>query len=124
MGNFSFLFGKTDLRRQVSDTFAKLVQYFYYIVNGDFVFSKKNTYTYSPLYLTMATTIQVSKELQRELMKRKLFDRETYEEVIWDLIEDCMELSERTIEELQRSREEIRSGKSHTLLEVKKELGL
>lgn len=72
----------------------------------------------------MATTIQVSEELQQELIKRKLFDRETYEEVIWDLIEDCMELSERTIQELKGSREEIRSGKSHKLSEVKKELGL
>ena len=72
----------------------------------------------------MATTIQVSGELQQELIKRKLFDRETYEEVIWDLIEDCMELNERTIEELQISREEVRSGRSHTLSVVKKELGL
>ena len=72
----------------------------------------------------MATTIQVSEELQHELVKRKLFDRETYEEVIWDLIEDCMELNDATKKELERSREEILSGKSHTLSEVKKELGL
>jgi len=37
------------------------------------------------------TTIQVSNILHNELIKRKLFDRETYEEVIWDLIEDTRE---------------------------------
>ena len=35
----------------------------------------------------MATTIQISEGLQTELSKRKLFDRETYEEVIWDALE-------------------------------------
>ena len=34
----------------------------------------------------MATTIQISEELQEELNKKKFFDRETYEEVIWDLM--------------------------------------
>jgi len=72
----------------------------------------------------MVTTIQVSGELQQELLARKLFDRETYEEVIWDLIEDNMELNDATKKELQRAREEIRSGKSYTLSEVKKELGI
>ncbi len=72
----------------------------------------------------MVTTIQVSGELQQELLARKLFDRETYEEVIWDLIEDSMELNDTTKKELQRAREEIRSGKSYTLSEVKKELGI
>ncbi len=70
----------------------------------------------------MVTTIQVSGELQQELLKRKLFDRETYEEVIWDLIEDCMELNDAAKKELETAREEIRSGKSYTLSEVKKEL--
>ena len=87
-------------------------------------FAQKITYTYSSLYSTMVTTIQVSEDLQKELQKRKLYDRETYEEVIWDLIEDCMELNETTKNELERSREEIRSGKSHTLAEVRKELGI
>ncbi len=44
----------------------------------------------------MATTIQVSTELAEELKKRKLYEKETYEEVIWDIIEDTLELSEET----------------------------
>jgi len=72
----------------------------------------------------MATSIQISEELQKELIKRKFFDKETYEEVIWDLVEDSQELNEQTKKELAQARAEIKAGKSHTLAEVKKELGL
>ncbi len=34
----------------------------------------------------IATSIQISGNLQQELLKRKLFDSETYEEVIWDMV--------------------------------------
>ena len=44
----------------------------------------------------MATTIQISNELKKELSKKKFSDRETYESIIWDLIEDTMELNEKT----------------------------
>ena len=44
----------------------------------------------------MDTTIQISNALKKELLKRKFFNKETYEEVIWDMIEDNQELSEQT----------------------------
>ena len=44
----------------------------------------------------MDTSIQISKRLQKELLKRKFFDKETYEEVIWDMIEDNEELNAQT----------------------------
>jgi len=72
----------------------------------------------------MATSIQISEELKKELIKRKFLDKETYEEVIWDLIENSQELSEQTKKEIVHARTEIKAGKSHTLAEVKKELGL
>ncbi len=72
----------------------------------------------------MVTSIQISEDLQKELVSRKLFDKETYEEVIWDLLEDSWELSEETKKEIALARAEIKAGKSHTLAEVKKELGL
>ena len=70
----------------------------------------------------MVTSIQISKKLQKELIKRKLSDKETYEEVIWDLVEDSQELSEQTKIEITQARAEIKAGKFHTLAEVKKEL--
>lgn len=72
----------------------------------------------------IATTIQISEQLQNELSKKKLYDRETYEEVIWDLIEDTMEISEETKKELEISRKQIKEGKFKTLSQVRKELGL
>ena len=70
----------------------------------------------------MVTTIQISSQLQEVLSERKFFDRETYEEVIWDLIEDTKELDEETKKELAEARSEVKAGKVHTLAEVEKEL--
>ncbi|MBS3120009.1 hypothetical protein J4475_04260 [Candidatus Woesearchaeota archaeon] len=72
----------------------------------------------------MATTIQISGDLQNELSRRKLSDRETYEEIIWDLIEDTMEINEETKRELTESRTEIKKGKFHTIEQVRKKAGL
>jgi len=70
----------------------------------------------------MVTTIQVSEKLKKELSKKKLSNRETYENIIWNLLEDTIELNEKTKKELEESREEIRAGKVHTLGQIKKEL--
>lgn len=70
------------------------------------------------------TTIQISQDLKEELNKRKLFDRETYEEVIWDLVEDTKELSEECKREIEEARKEIAEGKFVTHSQLKKELGL
>ena len=72
----------------------------------------------------MPTTIQVSEKMQKELAKRKMYDKETYEEVIWDIMEDTQELDEETKKEMTQARQEIKEGKYHTLEEVKRELGL
>lgn len=72
----------------------------------------------------MMTSIQISGNLQQELAKRKFFDSETYEEVIWGMIEDYQELSAEVRKEIAEARSEIKAGKFHTLAEVKRELGL
>jgi hypothetical protein len=72
----------------------------------------------------MDTTIQISRRLQQELMKRKFFDKETYEEIIWDIIEDTAELNEQTKKDIAEARARIKAGKYRTLAQVKKELGL
>lgn len=72
----------------------------------------------------MATTIQVSERLLKELKERKFFDKESYEELIWDLLEDSKELNEQTKRELAVSRRQIKEGKVHTLESIEKEFGL
>ncbi len=72
----------------------------------------------------MPTSIQITEDLQKELVKRKFHNKETYEEVIWDMIEDSQELSDQAKKEIALARAEIEAGKSRTLAEVKKELDL
>ncbi|MDI6738423.1 MAG: hypothetical protein QME12_08005 [Nanoarchaeota archaeon] len=72
----------------------------------------------------MATTIQVSKELLQALKKRKMYDKESYEDIIWDLMEDTMELSEETKRNIRQAEEDIKAGRVKTLEQVKKELGI
>jgi predicted transcriptional regulator len=70
------------------------------------------------------TTIQISNDLANELKKRKFSDNESYEEVIWDLIEDTLELSEQTKKDIKEAEPDIKAGRVYKWEEVKKELGI
>jgi len=70
----------------------------------------------------MATTIQISKELQEKLKERKLFDSESYEDVIWDMLEDVTELSEETKRMIRKAEADIKADRIHSLSKVKREL--
>ena len=72
----------------------------------------------------METTIQISKDLRKKLQERKFNSKESYEEVIWDLLEDTMELSEETKRDIAEARKEVKEGKVKTLSQIKKELDL
>ncbi len=74
--------------------------------------------------VAMATTIQVNADLLEELKQMKMYGKESYEEVIWDLIEDSMALSEETRMHIEQSLKEIKQGKVYTHEQVKKALGL
>jgi hypothetical protein len=50
----------------------------------------------------------------------KLFSRETYEEVIWNVIEDTKELSEETKKEIIEAKKRIAKGEFVTLSDLKK----
>ena len=72
----------------------------------------------------MATTIQISADLQKELKNRKFFDNESYEDIIWDLLEDTLELNEQTKREIAQGRSEYKKGRTKSLAHIKTELGL
>ena len=72
----------------------------------------------------MATTIQVSTDLVEQLKKMKMYDKESYEDIIWDLLEDSMELSEETKRNIAQSEKDIKAGRVYTHEQVKKRLGL
>jgi len=68
----------------------------------------------------MSTTIQISDEVKAVLDKMKIYERETYNDILENMIEDNLELNEKTKAEI----EEARKGKSISHEEVKKRLGL
>jgi predicted transcriptional regulator len=72
----------------------------------------------------MVTTIQISAELKEKLALRKRDSKDTYEGVIWDLLEDTMELSEQTKKAIKKARADFKKGKFIDHEKLKKELGL
>lgn len=84
----------------------------------------KSLYTIAIYIIAMATTIQVSNKLVDTLRTRKMYDKESYEDIIWDLLEDTMELSEETKKHIGQARKDIKAGRVYTHEQVKKELGL
>tara|TARA_Y100000310_G_C20232391_1_gene600849 strand:- start:1 stop:219 length:219 start_codon:yes stop_codon:yes gene_type:complete len=72
----------------------------------------------------MDTTIQVSKNLLNVLKVMKMYDKESYEEVIWDLVEDRAEFSEETKKNIAQAQKEIKEGNVVSLNEIKVRLGI
>jgi len=73
----------------------------------------------------MDTTIQISKNLLEKLKLMKIHEKESYENIIWDLIEDRMEFSEQTKRNIEGYEKAIKSGRTDEftkLEDVKKEL--
>lgn len=68
-------------------------------------------------------TIIISKELLNQLKAMKLYPKDSYEDIIWDLLEDTMELSEQTKRNIAKAQAEIKAGKYYTLEQVKEKLG-
>ena len=71
----------------------------------------------------MDTTIQISTELLEKLRSMKMYSKESYENIIWDLVEDRLEFSEETKRNIEQSRKEIKEGKTISLEELKKKIG-
>lgn len=72
----------------------------------------------------MVTTVQISEELKEKLSQRKMSPKDTYDDVIWDLLEDTLELSEQTKKDIAVARKEFAQGKFTRHSDLKKELGL
>jgi predicted transcriptional regulator len=69
------------------------------------------------------TTIQLSKELKKDLEAMKIHPRETYEEVLERILEDLHELSNQTKKEIEHAISEIKAGKFRTHEQLKSEMG-
>ena len=72
----------------------------------------------------MVTTIQISEDLKDKLSSRKVSSKDTYEEIIWDLLEDTLEINEVTKKEIELARKEYAQRNFVTHAQLKKDLGL
>ena len=72
----------------------------------------------------MVTTIQVSEKLLNKLKERKMYGKESYEDIIWGMMEDTMELSEEAKMNIRQSEKDISEGRTVPLSAIKKKLGL
>ena len=72
----------------------------------------------------MPTTIQISDDVKQTLDKMKLFERDTYNEILERMIEEDLELNEKTKKEIEDAKKRVKSGKFLTHDQVKKSLGL
>ena len=72
----------------------------------------------------MSTTVQISDNVKSVLDRMKMMERETYNDVIERMIEDDLELNEKTKIEIEEARKRIKAGKFITHEEAKKRFGL
>ncbi len=70
----------------------------------------------------MSTTIQIQDDIKSVLSQMKLFERDTYNDVLERLIEDVQELNEETKKEIEFAVKEINNGKYITHEKLAEEL--
>lgn len=92
---------------------------------GNIIRIAKGLYTIVSYITTMEqTTIQISKDLLNQLKLRKMNEKESYEQIIWDLMEDATELSEETKEAIAEGRRQFKEGRVHKWSDIKRDLRL
>jgi len=72
----------------------------------------------------MATTIQISDDIKKVLDRMKMFERESYNEVIERMVEDDRELNQKTKLEIEAAKKRIASGKFLTQEQVEKKFSM
>lgn len=74
----------------------------------------------------MPTTIQIRDTTLKRLKEHKITQRQTYDEIINNALDEIEEetLTQEEIEDIQEGLEQIKQGKTHTIEEVAKQLGI
>ena len=72
----------------------------------------------------METTIKVSSDVKKMLDKLKIHERETYNDIIGVMLEDHLELNEKTKREIEEARKRIVNGEFYNQEEVERMFGL
>lgn len=70
------------------------------------------------------TTIRITKKLKEDLNRLKISERDTYQQVIENLVEDTLELSEQAKKDIAEALDDIKNGRVYTQEEIEKEFGV
>ena len=72
------------------------------------------------------TTIQINIKTLERLKALKNFERQSYDELLINLIDNCEEesLSEEEINEIQKGLEDVKRGRVYSIESVARELGI
>ena len=70
------------------------------------------------------TTIQINKNVKSLLLKQKISDKDSYNDILERILEDTMEFTEKTKRDIAESKRQIARGEVVSLEEIEKELGL
>ena len=78
------------------------------------------------MYNMKKTTIQINIDTLERLKSLKNFERQSYDELLVNLIDNCEEeiMSEEEISEIQNGLEDIKKGRIYPIEFVAKELGI
>ena len=66
----------------------------------------------------MSPSIQISEELLNELNKRQIHPKDSYEDIIWDLLEHQFELREEIVKVCEKGKKDYLMGIYVTIDEV------
>ena len=72
----------------------------------------------------MPTTIQISNSIKKTLERMKMFNRESYNDIIERMLEDNLEINEKTKKEIDEARKRIQTGKFITQEQIERDFGL
>ena len=78
-------------------------------------------------HMSAITSIRISTDMRDKLSALKVHPKESYEDVIRRLVEDCVDdepLSDATIQAIEESLADIKAGRVYSLEDVAEELGL
>ncbi len=72
----------------------------------------------------METTIKISSDVKSMLDRFKMHERETYNDIIEIMIEDHLELNDKTKKEIEEARKKISKGEFYSQEDVERMFGL
>lgn len=70
------------------------------------------------------TTIQISNDVRTILLKQRISEKETYNEIIERILEDSLDYTEQTKKDIEESKKQAAKGEVYSLEEVEEMFGV